>query len=59
MSVFGDIEPDDAFDADDGAVDWANVAEVARQIAQINAIGDDAARLTAARKWAAELDGRR
>ena len=59
MSDFADIEPDDAFDAADDAVDWSHVDEVARQVAQINAIDDPAQRKLAARKWAAELEGER
>ena len=50
-----DAEPDDGYSADDTDVDWSNVDDVAKQVAFINAIGDPAARLAAAKAWAAEL----
>lgn len=50
-----DATPEDSYDADDHLVDWSQVDVVAGQIADIQAIEDDAERLAAAKRWAAEM----
>lgn len=50
-----DIDEDDAFDPDDGDVNWDQIELLARQIEDIQGMEDPDQRLAAAKAWAAEL----
>lgn len=57
MPEFGDITPEDVFTPGDEEVDWSRVEELKTQIDEIQAIEDPEVRLSAAKAWAAELQG--
>lgn len=48
-------EPDDAFDPEDGSVDWTHVDELAAEHERILSIDDEHERLEAARAHVAKL----